>query len=300
MTPVSMKRFRILLIVSLSLIAFAQQPLVMAPLKIKAMLAAVSRDGDLVTGGIGPGRQLKLGHAYVEPIAYLTDSGKWESLPCGAGREGTPSTLKGCEQFGRQYLSKPHTYIVISADGEGATVHSAQTKLNECFDYTANGTYSGVAITRSAIAASNPDYFSHVDAPIILQRNAAKPMLQALAAFIPTKLSSLEGLKVISLRLEDHDLIIAKREFADLPKTIKVDERLYVFAIGTMEGKRFRVLHWENSGDSVEGILGVIRLKNGYDFLITSVRDPEGQWFRVYGMENGKLTLVFSGGGSSC
>jgi hypothetical protein len=68
MTSVSMKPLRALLIASLSLIAFAQQPLVMAPLKIKAMLAAVSRDGDFVTGGIGPGRQLKLGHVYVEPV----------------------------------------------------------------------------------------------------------------------------------------------------------------------------------------------------------------------------------------
>ena len=85
------------------------------------MLAAVSRNGAFVTGGIGPGRPSRLGHTYVEPIAYLTDSGKWESLPCGAGREGTQP--KGCEQFGRQYLSKPHKYIVVSADGEGATVH---------------------------------------------------------------------------------------------------------------------------------------------------------------------------------
>jgi hypothetical protein len=287
------------LFLSVSLIGFSQQMPTTPPSETKVMLAVVSRDGTLVTGGIGSGRRLKPEHAFVQPIAYLTDSGRWENLPCGADREGTRS--KGCRQFGRRYLSKPHTYIVVSADGEGATVHSAPTQLSECFDYTSNGTYSGAPITRSAIAASNSDFFSHVDAPKVLQQEAAGQRHRALAALVPKRLDSIKWLKLISLRLEDQDLIVVKREFGDWPETADIGERRYIFAIGTMDGRLFRALHWkENSIDEEEGILGVIRLKNGRDFLITSVRDPEGQWFRIYGIKNGKLIQVFSGGGSSC
>jgi hypothetical protein len=43
-----------------------------------------------------------------------------------------------------------------------------------------------------------------------------------------------------------------------------------------MDGPRFTILHWkENTGDEDESMVGVIRLKNGREFLITSVRDPE-------------------------
>jgi hypothetical protein len=270
-----------------------------APSETKVMLAAISRDGGLLSGGIGPYRKSKSGHAFVEPIAYLSESGKWESLPCGAGRD--TKQPKGCELFGKEYLSKPHAYTVVSADGEGAVVNAMPTKLDECLDYTADGTYSGASITRSAIAASNPDLFSHVDAPILLQRDAAEPVYQALTALVPKRLDSAKRLKAISLRLNDQDLIVVKREFSDLPETENVGERRYIFAIGAMEGKRFRILHWkENSGDEVEGILGVIRLKSGREFLITSVSDPEGQWFRVYGLKDGRLALIISGGGSSC
>jgi len=44
----------------------------------------------------------------------------------------------------------------------------------------------------------------------------------------------------------------------------------------------------------------MIHLKSGRDFLITSINDPEGHTFHVYGLRNGKLVLVYSGGGSSC
>jgi hypothetical protein len=299
MTPISMKCIRALLTLSFSFIAVAQQPSPMEPSKKRAMLAAISRDSALVTGGIGPGRQSKPGQAYVEPIAYLTDTGRWQSLPCGAGREGIQP--KGCEQFGRQYLNKPHAYTVISADGEGTVVRSASVQLSECGNYTANGTYTGAAITRMAIAASNPDFFSHIDAPMALQREAAEPILQALATLVPKRLDSTKWLKVISLRLEGYDLIVVKREFGDLPETANVSERGFIFSVGTVDNGRFRVQYWkENSNDEEECILGVIRLNNGRDFLITSVSDPEGHWFRVYGIRNGQLSLIFSGGGWSC
>jgi hypothetical protein len=49
-----------------------------------------------------------------------------------------------------------------------------------------------------------------------------------------------------------------------------------------------------------ERVLGTIRLKSGRDFLITVVPDPESQSFRVYGIRDGHLALIYSGGGSSC
>jgi hypothetical protein len=68
-----------------------------------------------------------------------------------------------------------------------------------------------------------------------------------------------------------------------------------------MDHGQFHLLQWkENTGDEDEVVLGTVRLTNGRDFLVTTVADPEGQWFRVYGIRDGKLVVVYSGGGSSC
>jgi len=262
------------------------------------MLAAISRDSALVSGGLGSGRRSQPGHAFIEPIAYVSDSGKWESLPCGAGREGTQP--KGCEVFAKEYLSKKHTYTVITADGDGAVVHAMPSQLSECSDYSSDGTYSGASISRVAIAASNPSIFSKTDIPKELS-GISKSLNRALAALVPQKLDSDKNLKIISLRLEDQNLIVIKREIGDLPETQNVGDRRYIFGIGVMDKGHFHISHWkENSIDEIEGIVGIIRLKIGREFLITSVSDPEGQWFRVYGVKDGNVVLVFSGGGSSC
>lgn len=70
--------------------------------------------------------------------------------------------------------------------------------------------------------------------------------------------------------------------------------------IGTMEDGAFHVSHWNDSDGEDEQILGSVRLKSGRDFLVTTVSDSESQSFRVYGIRNGNLTLIYSGGGSSC
>ncbi len=76
---------------------------------------------------------------------------------------------------------------------------------------------------------------------------------------------------------------------------------MLIFAIGALDKGQFRLLHWkQNTSDEDEVMLGTIHLTNGRDFLVTSVTDPEGQWFRVYGIQQGKLAMVYSGGGSSC
>jgi hypothetical protein len=68
-----------------------------------------------------------------------------------------------------------------------------------------------------------------------------------------------------------------------------------------MDQDIFQILYWkENVGDEDEVVVGTVHLTNGRDFLITTVIDPEGQWFRVYGIRQRKLVMVYSGGGSSC
>jgi hypothetical protein len=103
------------------------------------------------------------------------------------------------------------------------------------------------------------------------------------------------------VRLEDKDLVILQwstTDFIDKPRERSLKR---VFAIGTMEQGRFHLLHWkENTEDEDERILGTIGLKSGREFLITTVTDPESQRFRVYGIRDGKLAMVYSGGGSSC
>jgi len=91
------------------------------------MLAAVSRDQSMLSGGIGSEKLIAKGSAFVEPLARLTLSGEWQSLPCDPNYQST------CPQFEQEYLSKPHTYTVVSADGRGATINAAPTTLSECW-----------------------------------------------------------------------------------------------------------------------------------------------------------------------
>src|ERR1700687_2139971 len=86
------------------------------------MLAAVSHDANM--RGMGLGEETAKGAAYVEPLARLTASGECRSLPCFADRDGKQyaNQQDACSKFGQEYLSKPHTYTVVSADGWGATI----------------------------------------------------------------------------------------------------------------------------------------------------------------------------------
>ena len=293
-----MKRGFIWLCLSMLLACFVQLFLANAAPEPKVMLAAVSRNIASISGiTIGLGHLLNPGLAHVEPIAYLSASGKWESLPCGADRDGTQPNEKDCKLFSKQYFGKSHAYTVVSAGGERAVVHAKPSTLSECFGYAADGTYSGAAIAGVAIAASDSRLFMHVDAPKELLSSSAEKISQALSK----KLHSTKWLKLFSLSLENKYFIVVKRAAYDAPEKEYVGEDSLIFVIGAMDGPHFTVLHRkENTGDEDENILGVIRLKSGREFLITSVRDPEGQWFRVYGIKDGSLKLIFSGGGSSC
>jgi len=259
------------------------------------MIAAVSRDISALRGGIGYGKRTKAGEVEVEPIAFLAASGEWEALPC------TPGTGAGCRKFARQYLSKRHTFSVVSADGKGAIVTANPVVLSECYGYNGTGTYSGGHISKSAIAAaSSMDLFDTPPPLTLANLSEASQIRQALRPLAPQRLDSVEDLRLFHLQLENSDLLIVQRAYMDNidPKNFT---RKLIFGIGHVEKGRFVVLHWkQNTSDEQEEVLGTIRMMNGRDFLITTVSDPESQSFRIYGIHNGKLKLVFSGGGSSC
>jgi len=149
----------------------------------------------------------------------------------------------------------------------------------------------------SAVAASSTNFFSDSPPPQLLHDAATTPVLKAFAAAVPGGLDSLSNLKIFSLRLEGQDLALVQRTYAEpAGKSLKL-----IFAIGAMDEGQFHILHWkQNTGDEDEVMLGTVHLTSGRDFLITTVIDPEGQWFRVYGIRQGKLAMVYSGGGSSC
>jgi len=126
---------------------------------------------------------------------------------------------------------------------------------------------------------------------------------KALSALIPSKLDSTAELRIYSVQLGGQSFFVIQRAFQDYgskPGYETARLRL-IFAIGAMQQGRFRLLHWkETVDDENELVLGTIHLTNGRDFLITTVSDPESQSFRIYGIRNGRLTLVYSGGGASC
>ncbi len=290
-----MSRLCIWVLLGGSIGALAQQPSPPLLQDTGVMLAAVSRDESMFTGGISSGKLIGRGTVAVEPLARLTQSGEWASLPCGTNNP------KRCLKFEREYLNKPHTYTVVSADGQGATIHAAPTTLDECYGYSGTGTYSSTSIATSSIAASSADFFA--DSPPLkhIANEEAAAIRKALVTLIPKKLDSTKELRFFAVRLEGQDMFIVQRALTDIPAKSENRRIKFIFAIGTLDQGSFHILHWkQNSEDENERVLGTIRLKTGRDFLVTVVSDPESQSFRVYGIRNGRLALVYSGGGASC
>jgi len=286
-------------LLSVSVTALAQQPaLTLAP-DSAVMLAAVSRDDSVLLGGISSGKLLGTGELSIEPMVWLTPDGQWKSIDCD------PSRQKDCRKFEELYLSKPHAYTIVSADGRGATVNAAPITLSECFGYTGSGTYTGPPIRGTAIAASSTEIFTTGPSAERLSNQDAEQVRKALSVFVPAKLDSLKELRVYSLRLEGQDLFVVQRAYQDFASkpgyNPQEDHFKFIFAIGAMAEGHFHLLHWkENIEDENELVLGTIHLKNGRDFLVTTVSNPESQSFRICGLKDGRLTLVFSGGGASC
>jgi hypothetical protein len=265
------------------------------------MVVGVAHDASVMGGGISSSNFEAPGKAGVQPIAWLSPSGGWKKILCDESHSSE------CKDFDREYLSRPHTYTVVSADGKGAIVHIEKMALDdECFGIGGQGTFSGVPIRYAAVAAESTNLFATGDAARRLAEQEAEPVRKALAAAIGIKLDSTKELRVYSIEMEGQSLFVIQRAFQDFASKPNYKPNGspnfdLIFAIGTMNDGRFHLLHWkENTVDDNEQILGLIHLKNGRDFLVNTTSDPEGDSFRIYGIRNGILALIFEGGGGSC
>ncbi|MGA2834331.1 MAG: hypothetical protein ABSE55_14780 [Terracidiphilus sp.] len=297
-----MNRFWVCLLCAVSAVSLAQQPKPASPAQgNEVMIAAVSHDDSVLSGGIGSGHLMKPGKVGVEPIAWLTPSGEWKAIRCD---ENHPQE---CKRFEREYLSKPHTYTVVSADGRGATVQVEKMALDdECFGYGGQGTFSGASIAYAGVAAESVDPFISGEPARRLTEQEAMPIRNALAAVMGDKLDSTKELRVYSMQLGGQSVTVIQRAYQDYASKPqyspnKSENFKFIFAIGTAKQNQFHLHYWkDNVEDENEQILGTIHLKSGRDFLITSISDPESQFFHIYGIRNGKLALIFSGGGGGC
>jgi len=252
-----------------------------------------------LTGGISSRSNIEPGKTYIEVLAYLTPSGEWSQHPCAQ------SYNKACDAFAHTYLSRSHQYTVVSADGHGAAVKAAPVTLSECYDYTGSATFASGSVGDTAIAASDPTMFVKGTSATRLSSTEEARLEKALAPLIPGQLDSLDALRTYAVSLEGRRFVVVQRAYEDYASDKRFDTGMdhlkFIFAVGVLDGGHFKLLHWkENIEDDDERVLGTIHLKSGRDFLVTSSSDPEGQHFRVYGIRDGRLEIVFEGGGSSC
>jgi hypothetical protein len=193
----------------------------------------------------------------------------------------------------------------VSNDGRGATVDAKPTTLSECYDYQTTGSYNGAPIRETAIAADSDEIFATGTPATHLSPAEEQPVLRSLKVLVPDKLDSVRELRFYDVRLEGQNFVVVQRDYqhyASNPKNDTGQASLkWIFALGAMQNGNFQILYWKkNVEDENEQVLGTIHLKSGREFLITSISDPESQTFHIYGIHHGKLTLVYSGGGSSC
>jgi hypothetical protein len=269
------------------------------------MVVGVAHDDSVLAGGISSGGPMAPGKVAIEPIAWLNPAGEWKKMSCDDS-DG-PGLSQACKNFDREYLNKPHDYTVVSADGKGAVVHVDRMAIDdECFGIGGQGTFSGGPIRFGAVAAESAGIFTEGASARRLADQEAEPVRKAFATAAGNKLDSMKELRVYSIRMEGQSLFVIQRAYQDYaskpdyqpPNGSNFDE---IFAIGTMKEGRFQLLFWkENTGDDNEQILGLIHVKNGRDFLVSSSNNPEGNSFRVYGIRDGKVTLILEGGGGEC
>jgi hypothetical protein len=272
----------------------AEPPLSVLPSPDEIVLAAVLRNSSAQRGGAGS--EKKAGHVYVEPMALITAAGEWRHLSCEVDR------TEDCAEFEEGYLRKPHTYTVVSADGAGDMVFAEPTRLDEeCFGFGGEARITGAPIVRAAIAASDAAGFvrsAPVQAPGAL---AERKIRKAMATLSLQDLSAAARLRLFSFSLEGQPLIVAQRSYTEMDRRHGRKHSHLIFAVGRMEKGGFRILFWKkNVVDEEERVLGVIRLKSGREFLLTTVRDPETSFYRVYSLKGGSVELVFEGGGGGC
>lgn len=172
------------------------------------------------------------------------------------------------------------------------------TKLGDCYDFFSSATLDVKTIGDSALASDNPTWFD--TSPAIEPASAAEIRIvkTGLLQLGPQKVRSSAGLRIRSVRLERNVYYLAERHSTSHhPYGI-------AFAIGRIVSGKFEILRWNDNGgedgDTVETALGAVRLVNGREFLLTMETNPEGRSYYVYGIQQGRLQIVFRGGGSSC
>jgi hypothetical protein len=294
-----MRHLRIEVIIAVCLTAGAQAQIPAAPAPSSkepiARLLAVSSNWEALAGNVGAWPDAKAPRIPVEFIAVISASGHW-SDPTKLCDE-----LRGnqCGLFLRKYVNYSPSYSVITEPGWGTSIAvSPVPKVDECFEFTSEGLPESYQFGQTAVAADAPDLFTQTlpfeDAsPAEIAVIRARPL-----ALGPAKVKSFKGVMVRKLQLEGSALYIAQRHYS------MGTESGIVFAIGSIVRGRFELLRWNplggEDGDTVESALGVIRLKSGKEFLLTVEHDPEGHVYYAYGLKNGRLAIVFKGGGSSC
>ena len=266
------------------------------------MLTAVSRDNSVLSGGISTGIRTPEGIAEMEQIAWITPSGLWHDLPCNY-HWTTDADIANCRKFADSYLSRTHSYTIVSANGYGASVQTPPVTLGDCLDFSGRGVYYGPSVRRTAIAASDPSAFQPASALQPLQGAAYRQTLTAFIHAVSVPIHTWQGIRLYRMHWNGQPLVVVERSFTDFASaspTVIPNVKL-LFAIGQMRQGRFHILFWkDNTNDSNEQVLGAIRLKSGKQFLLTSVNTPQAQFFRVYAMQKGVIRIVFSGGGSTC
>lgn len=172
------------------------------------------------------------------------------------------------------------------------------TKVGDCYDFSSSGTLSTFGIGGSAIASDHPEFFAA--SPVLQGASPAEITIvrAGLLSLGEKKVRKFEGVQVRKVQIQGHAYFIAERH-STAHRSLGI-----AFSIGRIEHGRFELIRWNDGGgedgDTVESALGVIRLKSGREFLVTTESDPEGQRFYAYGIKGGRLQIVFKGGGSSC
>ena len=228
------------------------------------MIVSVVHDSSITGGGNSSSNLLRPGEAQVDPIAWMTPEGQWIDIACSETKSAA------CRRFDRDYLSKPHTYTVVSADGKGTSVVVPRMTLDqECFGFGWRGSFPKGAIRRAAVGAESGELFVEGSTARPLLDAEGAPNRSAFARRMGSKLDSTKELRVYEFSLDGRKLIAIQRAFQDYadkpeyqapnPPTLN-----WIFAIGEMDRGMFRILHLKDvEGDDNEQILGLIHLKNG-------------------------------------
>jgi hypothetical protein len=232
----------------------------------------------------------------VEFLAVVSESGRWSDPTTLCGEERSSK----CDVFLRKYVNYSAKYSVITKPGWGVDIAVRPVKeVDECYGFSSEGSPNSNQFGESGVASDAPDEFGQPQAMQSASSNEIRIVRSGLLRLGPSKVKTFEGVSVQKFQIQGKVFFIAQRHYSKVRS-----ESGIVFSIGGINQGRFELLRWNpgggEDGDTVESALGVIQLKSGQEFLLTTESDPEGHRYYVYGLRNGRLEIVFKGGGSSC